>query len=280
MLTRPRAPDVTQADRVPRVTSRGLVPKSQDQPELTRIAKPFMPLDNRLLPIIFSAIFMAGCAGQQRPVSSPQLVVTKDSILPAPSRRDLLAPDRPSLIGPFDKVQIDVFNVPELSREVQVDASGRVSLPLIGSVDAGGKTSDELAREITQQLGSRYVRNPFVTVNLQGSVSQVVTVDGEVNEPGLYPVSNQMTLMRAISSAKGVSDVARLQDVVILRTVEGQRMAGLYNLAAIRMGAYADPVIYANDVIVVGDSPQRRFFKNLVAFSPAIAAPIVAIVQR
>ncbi len=72
-------------------------------------------------------------------------------------------------------------------------------------------------------------------------------------EPGLYPVTNQMTLMRVIASAKGLTEFARQEDVVILRTVNGQRMAGLYNIDAIRRGVYPDPPIYANDVIAVGD---------------------------
>ena len=128
-------------------------------------------------------------------------------------------------------------------------------------------------------LRGRYVREPEVIVNIKSSVSQVVTVDGQVVEPGLYPVTNQMTLMRAIASAKGLSEFARQEDVVILRTVEGRKMAGLYSIAAIRRGAYDDPPIYANDVIVVGDSPQRRLFRDLVALSPLLASPLIAILQ-
>ncbi|PVE49742.1 polysaccharide export protein, partial [Sphingomonas sp. TPD3009] len=56
--------------------------------------------------------------------------------MPAPTRGDLTASDRPSLIGPLDTIQVDVFNVPELSREMQVDASGRISMPLVGTIDA------------------------------------------------------------------------------------------------------------------------------------------------
>src|SRR3546814_7431285 len=93
-------------------------------------------------------------------------------------------------------------------------------------------------------------------------LSQVVTVDGEVKEPGLYPVTNQMTLMRVIASAKGLSEFAKQEQVVILRTVDNQRMAGLYDIAAIRQGAYADPAVYANDVVIIGDSPQRRLFRR------------------
>lgn len=212
--------------------------------------------------------------------SNQHLTVVPDStLLPAPNRQDLTAPDRPSLIGPLDTIQVDVFNVPELSREMQVDASGRISMPLVGTIDARGKTAAELARAVDASLRGRYVRNPEVTVNIKSSVSQVVTVDGQVVEPGLYPVTNQMTLMRAISSAKGLSEYARQDDVVILRTVDGRRMAGLYNIAAIRRGAYDDPAIYANDVIVVGDSPQRRLFRDFVSLSPLLAAPLIAIVN-
>lgn len=215
------------------------------------------------------------------PLESTQrlTVVPDSSTLPAPNRSDLTAADRPALIGPLDTIQVDVFNVPDLSREMQVDASGRISMPLAGTIDARGKTAEELARAIEASLRGRYVRNPEVTVNIKSSVSQVVTVDGQVVEPGLYPVTNQMTLMRAIASAKGLSEFARQDDVVILRTVDGRKMAGLYNVEAIRRGSYDDPPIYANDVIVVGDSPQRRLFRDIVSLSPVLAAPLIALLQ-
>ena len=153
-------------------------------------------------------------------------------------------------------------------------------MPLIGAIDAGGKTASELAVDIERQLAGRYVRDPNVTVNIVSSVSQVVTIDGQVVEPGLYPVTNQMTLLRAVASARGLSEFADQDDVVVLRTVEGQRIAGLYNIEAIRRGLYDDPPIYANDLIVVGDSPQRRLFRDFVSVAPLLAAPIVAILNR
>ncbi|WP_336545497.1 polysaccharide biosynthesis/export family protein [Sphingomonas kyungheensis] len=206
-------------------------------------------------------------------------VIQNNGELPAPERADLTVADRPSLIGPLDTIEVDVFNVAELSREIQVDASGRISMPLIGTIDARGKTADELARAVEAALRGRYVRNPEVTINIKNSVSQVVTIDGQVVEPGLYPVTNQMTLLRAVASAKGMTEFARQEDVVILRTVNGRKMAGLYNIAAIRGGAYDDPPIYANDVIVVGDSPQRRLFRDFVSVAPLLAAPLIAILQ-
>ncbi|KQM36648.1 hypothetical protein ASE59_15030 [Sphingomonas sp. Leaf10] len=199
--------------------------------------------------------------------------------MPAPDRGDLTAADRPALIGPLDTIQVDVFNIPDLSREMQVDASGRIAMPLAGTIDARGRTADELAQLIEAALRARYVRNPEVTVNIKSSVSQVVTIDGQVAEPGLYPVTNQMTLLRVIASARGLSEFARQDDVVILRTVGSQRMAGLYNIDAIRRGAYDDPPVYANDVVIVGDSPQRRLFRDFVSVSPLLAAPLIAVLQ-
>lgn len=230
--------------------------------------------------IVLIATALSACGGRVPLESTERLSVVQDSsALPAPDRGDLTAADRPSLIGPLDTLQVDVFNIEDLSREMQVDASGRIAMPLAGTIDARGKTAEELAAAIEAALRRKYVRNPEVTVNIKNSVSQVVTIDGQVAEPGLYPVTNQMTLMRVIASAKGFSEFARQDDVVILRTVNGRKMAGLYNVAAIRRGAYDDPAIYANDVVIVGDSPQRRLFRDFVSVSPLLAAPLIAILQ-
>ncbi|RUN74920.1 polysaccharide biosynthesis/export family protein [Sphingomonas sp. TF3] len=234
----------------------------------------------KLCASLIIALALSACGGREVLQSSPRLtVVDTEKGLPAPDRADLVVNDRPSLIGPLDTIQVDVFNVPELSREMQVDASGRIAMPLIGTVDARGKTATELANTLEAALRGRYIRNPDVTVNIKSSVSQVVTIDGQVVEPGLYPVTNQMTLVRAIASAKGLTEFAKIDDVVILRTVNGNKMAGLYNLTAIRRGGYDDPPIYANDVIVVGDSSQRRLFRDLISVSPLLSAPLIALVR-
>lgn len=235
---------------------------------------------HRYLSVLPLALALTACASGPKLQSSSRLTVIEgQTSLPAPYRADLGAPDRISLIGPLDTIEVNVFGVRELSGQIQVDGSGRIAMPLIGTVDAGGKTASELASDIEQALDGRFVRNPDVTINILSSVSQVVTIDGEVVEPGLYPVTNQMTLLRAVASAKGLGEFADQQDVVILRTVDGRKMAGLYNIAAIRRGLYDDPQIYASDVIVVGDSPQRRLFRDFVSLAPIIAAPLVALIQ-
>jgi polysaccharide biosynthesis/export protein len=201
--------------------------------------------------------------------------------LPPPDRSDQIQYNRPYLIGPFDKLIIDVFGIEELSKkEVQTDAGGRISFPLAGIIEAAGRTPGELEQILEEKLRGRFVRNPQVTVNLKETVSQVITVDGEVKEPGLYPVIGRMTLMRAVATAKGTAEFAKLNDVVVFRTVKNQKMAALYNLKAIRKGYYDDPEVYANDVVVVGNSASRRIFKDGLQIAPLLLTPLIYILTR
>jgi polysaccharide export outer membrane protein len=199
--------------------------------------------------------------------------------LPAPALQDLTARSRPYLLGPYDRLSVEVYGVDDLNRTVQVDAAGRISLPLAGVIDAGGMTPAQLAETVEQRLRAQYIRNPQVTVNLTETVSQVVTVEGEVGEPGLFPVVGRMTLMRAIARAKGTTEFARRSHVVVFRTVAGQQMAALYDLRAIQQGAYDDPEIFANDVVVVSEDRARRLFRDVIQGSGLLTAPIIALLQ-
>jgi polysaccharide biosynthesis/export protein len=222
------------------------------------------------------ALLVCGCAGNRALGGDPTIQVMDTAELPVPDRSDIIGQDRPYLIGAFDKLVIDVFGIDELSKkEVQTDASGRISFPLAGVVSAAGKTPAEVEAILEDRLRDAYVRDPQVTVNLKETVSQVITVDGEVKEPGLYPVVGRMTLMRAVATAKGAAEFAKLSDVVVFRTVKGQKLAALYDLRAIRRGAYQDPEVFANDVVVVGDSKARRLFKDLLLVVPAVVTPVI-----
>ncbi len=232
----------------------------------------------RIVPILV-LFAVAGCSGQRVLGGSKSLNVVDAAALPPPTRADLASNERPYLIGPFDKLKIDVFGVEELSGEVQADASGRISLPLAGTVEAAGRTPEELAGDIAARLRGRYVKDPQVSVNLKETVSQVITVDGEVKKPGLYPVIGRMTLIRAVATAEGASELARLDDVVIFRTVNGQPMAALYNLKAIRRGQYDDPDVYANDVVLVGTSEARRLFRDAMQVAPAVFTPLIYLLR-
>jgi polysaccharide export outer membrane protein len=224
---------------------------------------------------------LLACSGCSTPkyVGRPGLTVLHQQELPPPAREDLILRGRAYLIGPLDRLSIDVYGVPDLTRAVQTDASGNISMPLVGTVEAAGRTPSELAGLIQERLRGRYVRNPQVTVNLTETVSQVITVDGEVEEPGLYPVVGRMTLTRAVATAKGLSEFANASYVVVTRRVNNQDMAALYDMRAIRRGIYPDPEVFANDVVTVGESPGRRVFKDVLQGSGLLTAPIIAILQ-
>lgn len=224
------------------------------------------------------AVLLGGCA-EDRFVGRPGLAVTQQAPLPEPLATDLVSAPRPQVLGPFDQVSIDVFGLPEFSRTVTIDRSGNVALPLAGEVPAAGKTPTELGLAVTERLRQNHVRDPRVTINVTQVVSQVVTVAGQVRQPGLYPVTGRMTLMRAIARAQGQSDLAREDLVLVFRRVNGKDMVGLYDLRAIRQGIYEDPEIFANDVVQVDESRARRLFNLVIASSGLIAAPLVAILN-
>lgn len=238
--------------------------------------------------LLMLCVAVAGCGGRTSLGKMPgsvgtagEIKVVEGNVLPPPGRSDALDLNRPYLIGPFDKLIIDVFGIEDLSKkEVQTDAGGRISFPLAGIVEAAGRTPGEVEVILADRLRGRFVRDPQVTVNLKETVSQVITVDGQVKEPGLYPVIGRMTLMRAVATAKGTAEFAKLDDVVVFRTVQGQKMAALYNLKAIRRGYYDDPEVYANDIVVVGDSAARRLFKDVLQVLPNLTTPLVYILTR
>lgn len=224
------------------------------------------------------SLALGACASNPAILEHSNIPLVQNQSLPVPGGADLMGASRPYQIAPLDTLSVSVFGIDDLSREgMRVDAGGMLTYPLIGSVSAAGLTTEELAAAIAAKLRDNLVRNPQVSVNVTETVSQVVTVDGEVSKPGLYPVFGRMTLQRAVATAGGVGEYANLEDVVIFRTVDGQRMAGLYNLGAIRAGAYDDPEVFSNDIVIVGDSESRRMFRDVLRASPLLTTPLLIL---
>jgi polysaccharide export outer membrane protein len=245
-----------------------------------------MKMKGRLSLVPIAMLAACASSGPKGPLATPQgpsssVTLLQSSELPEPQRADIVAQARPYLIGPFDKLTIDVFGIPELTqREVQADAGGRISFPLAGVIEAAGKTPGEIEQEIEGRLRERYVRDPQVTVNLRENLSRLVTVDGQVKQPGLYPVVGKMTLMRAIATARGLDEFAKQDDVVVFRTVDEKRYAAIYNLGAIRRGNYDDPEIFANDVVIVGESTSRRLLRDAIGVIPSLLAPLIVTLSN
>lgn len=235
------------------------------------------------LKLLFVAVALAlpGCADNPGPIGgAPGLQVVPGDIA-APSRADVIGPEFSYGIGPFDTLNIDVFGIPELSnRTVRVDANGQIEFPLIGTVTVSGLQTTEVSALIARGLRGRFVRDPSVTTNLEDSAARSVVVYGQVTVPGVYPVEGTSSLLKSVATARGLSEFASSEDVVVFRTVNGQRMATLYNLQAISRGLYNDPTIYPNDTIVVGESRSRRLFDQVVGAAALIATPISILLQQ
>lgn len=227
-----------------------------------------MAVASRAAPLA-TLFLLAACGGGLR-LDEQSTAVRVGQTLPEPDSTQLAIDTSNYRLGPTDIITVNVFGAPELDRESSIDAAGNFSMPLAGTVAAAGKTPQELAAAIEEKLRGRYLRDPNVTVNVKEALAHRITVDGQVREPGVYPVFGAMTLQQAVASAKGPSDLANIKEVVVFRTVEGQRMAALFNLHDIRSGRLADPQIYGNDIIIVGESATRRFLKDYAMTIPLL----------
>lgn len=174
-------------------------------------------------------------------------------------------------ISPFDTLSVSVFQEPDLTFEkLTVDASGEFLFPLIGVVQARNKTPRQLSEEMAARLGERYLRNPQVSVGVATSSSQKITVEGQVNEPGVYEISSDTSLLQALARAKSPTRLAKLDEVVIFRFVDGQRQGAVFNVAQIRDGRMADPQLLGGDVVVVGFSAVKGGFRDFLVLAPVL----------
>jgi polysaccharide export outer membrane protein len=190
--------------------------------------------------------------------------------LPPPDVPGTYATQTEYRVAPLDMLDVSVFQVPDLSRSVQVDASGRINLPLIGEVGAAGKTVEELQSDIAGRLGEKYLESPQVTVFVKESPASQVTVEGSVNKPGIFPIAGTTTLLQAVALSGGLSDTANAGHVTVFRTVQNQRMAAVFDVKAIRTGKATDPQVYGGDLIVAGESGMRAAFHTLGGVAPVI----------
>jgi polysaccharide export outer membrane protein len=188
--------------------------------------------------------------------------------IPAPQGAPTVADYR---IGALDTLDISVFQEADISaRGVQVDASGSISMPLIGRVHAAGRTAPELAGDLTAKLAERFYVNPQVTVSIASSVTQRITVQGEVEEPGIFPIQGPTTLLDAIALAKGETENAATRQVIVVRYINDQRMGAVFDMKSIRRGDAADPAILARDVIIVGHSSSKQIWHDVLRAAPLL----------
>jgi polysaccharide export outer membrane protein len=133
------------------------------------------------------------------------------------------------VLGPGDVVDFKFFYVPELNDSQTVRPDGNISLQLIGELPAQGKTPDELRSELIK-LYTPMIRQPEVAVIIRSMSNRRVYVGGEVNKPGMIPMSGKLTVLEAIMEAGGFKiETANVKNVVIIRQKEGKFFGSLIN---------------------------------------------------
>jgi len=166
-------------------------------------------------------------------------------------------------IAPNDLIEFNIFGVPDMQRDVRVNASGEVSLPLIGPMPVAGLTAQVAEQRIAAKYQEKYLQNPQVSLFIKEFTTQRIAIEGAVTRPGIYPVTGQLTLLRALALSGGFAPYADINQIVVYRGgTSGQREQFTYDLDKVRSGHEADPDIRSDDVIVVQRNPRRALLKD------------------
>lgn len=134
----------------------------------------------------------------------------------APASPSPIAHDDTFIIGKDDVLAINVWKEPEVSRSIPVRSDGKISLPLVGEIQAAGETPLKLEQSIATRL-KNYIEEPEVTVIVQQINSEKFNILGMVSKPGTYPLVGSATVLDAIALAGGFRDFAKQKSIYILR---------------------------------------------------------------
>lgn len=222
---------------------------------------------SKLLAISGLLLFVSAC---QSGPDNPSIPSGADAYASIPEFADNSAQES-GIMAPGDVLSIAVLQEPELSLErVAVDVSGTIQMPLLGEVMAAGLTPREFTRELTDRLGARYLRHPELTVNVIERAERTITVEGEVERPGIFAVKPGITLLGALALAQSPSEFAKQDAIFVFRKVGGQRYGARFNLNELRNGLAPNPEILPGDTVVVGYSNSKSAFRDFLRATPLL----------
>ncbi len=168
------------------------------------------------------------------------------------------------ILGPSDLLQIDIFQVDELSGTERINAAGYIKMPLIGLVKVAGLSREQSEDLITALYAEGYLQDPQVNIDIMEYVSHQITVLGHVTNPGVYPLKGKTTLLQALAMAGDAGELANEEEVVVFRTDESGVVVGyVVNLEDVLAGTTVDPEIIGNDKVVVPVSGSKSFIKGV-----------------
>jgi len=155
-------------------------------------------------------------------------------------------------VKPGDVLEISVWKEPDLQREVLVRPDGAFSFPLVGEVDARGKTVQELNKLVSERI-ARYIADAVVTISVKEIKGNKVYVLGQVNKPGEFIVNPSVNIMQALSMAGGMTPFAATNDIIVLRGQGKAQQAMAFRYNDVVRGRSLDTNIdlIAGDIVVV-----------------------------
>lgn len=223
---------------------------------------------------VLSAVGLAGCASTPEPrigasVTQPRSDLGQDGYSFA--RPDVY------LLRPTDKISVTVFREPDLSVEtVRIGVEGNVSLPMLGSIPASGMTAKQFEQDLTRRFAALGLKSPLVSVNITDFASHLVTVEGAVEEPGVYSFQPGARLSTAIAMAAGPKRVAKVEQVAVFRESAEGIMVAKFDYQQVRQGTMLDPVLQPGDRVVMGTDGLSVFWEDLLKALPAFGVFAVA----
>ncbi len=209
----------------------------------------------------------AACSSSME--ASPGIAVSTPDI--ASGQQDFsTAISRDYPLRPSDIISIMVFREEGLSMpQVAVSADGQISFPLVGSLTVAGMSPASVEQRLEELLEARYLREADVTVNVLDYTSHQVTVEGAVQEPGVYQFLPGTRLSGGVALANGLDRVAEPQQVAVFRQTESGMQIAKFDYAAVSSGAMLDPVLLPGDRIVIGVDGLEQFWQDFLKALPA-----------
>jgi len=181
--------------------------------------------------LLIGGLLLGGCAHEQ-------------TVAPAATAEE------PYRIGKEDVLDVSVWRDPDLSRTLPVRPDGFITLPMVGEVQAEGRTTVELEQDIAQRL-QKYIQTPRVTVMVREVNSARVYVTGEVQKPGAFPLRGQVTVLQALAMAGGLTEFADRNGMMVIRANNGPHIPVRYSDLIDRRAQGSDFPLQPGDTVVV-----------------------------
>jgi polysaccharide export outer membrane protein len=194
-----------------------------------------------------------GATAQQRPTTAPparMATAAPAARVNGTDDKGVVTPEY--LLGPGDKLRIEVYKDPQMSQSVQIRPDGKVTLPLVGDLEASGRTPVQLRDTVTRAL-KEYMNNPVVTVIVVEATTATAYVVGGVTHPGAVPVLGHLTVLQALAMAGGLTDFADRKNIRVLRKAGAGTQSIPFNYKDAIKGSAPSVDLRAGDTVVVPD---------------------------